>query len=99
MHTVHRSTKWEDDEERFPDDARYTLGDGVAWRIYGWETQPDEDTEWSGYETRTGNVIAVMVGDNQKWSADPEDFALLNELDYCAVCGQVGCTHDGRERA
>jgi hypothetical protein len=23
---------------------------------------------------------------------------MLDELDYCLGCGQVGCGHDGRER-
>jgi hypothetical protein len=69
---------------------------GIAWAVLGWETEPDEDTEWSGYEARTGNLVMVMVGDDRHFSVDPEDVAPLEEGAYCHECGQVGCTHDGR---
>src|SRR5262245_46079062 len=94
--------KWphyEIDETSFPADAYRVRGDnGVAWRVLGWETQPDEDTEWSGYETRTGRVVCVMVGDDRRFTFDPEDIEPLDDLAYCASCGQIGCAHDGRER-
>lgn len=95
-----RRRNWEDDETRWPNDARWEHSqyDGIAFRVYGWETEPDEDTEWSGIEQRTGRVIAVMVGDDRRHSLDPEDFTMIDDLDYCAECGQIGCTHDGRER-
>ena len=34
-------------------------GNGIAFRVVGWETEPDEDTEWSGYESRTGWLLSV----------------------------------------
>ena len=73
-------------------------GAGIAWGIWGWETEPDEDTEWSGCENRTGMLLACMVGDDALHTVDPEDVTALDEDDYCQECGQVGCCHDGRER-
>ena len=95
-----RTPHYETDDASFPHDA-YAVEHygGIAWRIYGWETEPDEDTEWSGYEVRTGRVVAVMVGDDRRFTFDPADVTPLDELDYCHVCGQMGCTHDGLERA
>jgi hypothetical protein len=71
---------------------------GVAWRCAGAEERPDEDTHWSGYEVPTGRVLLVMVGDNAAYGFDPEDVSVLDELDYCHVCGQLGCGHDGLDR-
>lgn len=73
-------------------------GQGIAWHVLGWETQPDADTEWSGYEVRTGNVVAVMVGDDRHFSIDPENIKPLAREDFCGECGQVGCTCDGYDR-
>ena len=68
--------------------SQYT---GVAWHVLGWETEPDADTEWSGYETRTGNLIAVMIGDDRHFSVDPDDVTPIGRDNYCGGCGQVGC--------
>lgn len=62
-----------------------------AYRIDGWETEPDEDTEWSGYENRTGNLIAVMIGDDRHFAVDPDDVSELRDDEYCPECGQIGC--------
>ena len=84
---------YETDDATFPADAYRVAGyAGVAWRVYGWETKPDEDTEWSGYEQRTGKVLCVMVGDDRRVALDPEDVTPLAEDDYCPSCGQIGCT-------
>ncbi len=64
---------------------------GVAFHVLGWETEPDEDTEWSGIEQRTGRVVAVMVGDDRKHAVSPDDLTPLGEDDYCPGCGQTGC--------
>lgn len=64
---------------------------GVAFAVYGWETEPDQDTEWSGIESRTGNLIAVMVGDDRKFSIEPSDLSPLVDDAYCGSCGQIGC--------
>jgi len=73
-------------------------GPGVALYALGWETAPDKETEWSGYEQRTGRVLCVMVGDDCYFSQDPDDLAPLDREEYCGECGQVGCQHDGYER-
>jgi hypothetical protein len=97
-----RTPHFEDDDTgTYSDDARYQVSgySGVAWRVYGWETEPDEDTEWSGYEVRTGRLVCVMVGDDRRFTFDPEDVSPIDELDYCTECGQIGCTADGRDRS
>lgn len=48
-----------------------------------------ESTEWHMH----------MVGDDRDFVHDESDLTLLDEDDYCHVCGQTGCTHDGRERS
>lgn len=90
---------FEQDDDAFPADAYSVKGySGIAFRVYGWETEPDEDTHWSGCENRTGRVIAVMIGDDRRHSVDPDDLTPLDDLAYCLECGQVGCGHDGRDR-
>lgn len=41
-------------------------------------------------------VRAVMVGDDREHLVDVDDLTVLPDDDYCAVCGQIGCTQDGR---
>ena len=94
-----RRPNYEADDKTFPADAYTVRGwKGVAFRVYGWETQPTEDTEWDGIEERTGQVVAVMLGDDVRHIVDPEDVTPLSDLEYCTECGQIGCAHDGRER-
>jgi hypothetical protein len=90
---------FETDDKAFPADA-YSVRQypGVAFYVLGWETKPDEDTEWSGYEVRTGRVLAVMIGDDYRHSLNPDDVEPLPREDYCGVCGQIGCCHDGLAR-
>lgn len=70
-------------------------GKGIAFRVIGWETEPDEDTEWSGYENRTGNLLVCMVGDDCYHSVDPSDVTAIPRSSYCGECGQIGCHCDG----
>lgn len=78
----------------FPADAYRINGwPGVAFSIYGWETEPDANTEWTGIENRTGQLVAVMVGDDRRHLVDPEDVTPLAYSDYCPECGQIGCRH------
>ena len=73
-------------------DTRYReLGGGSAWYIIGWEVEATEDTEWSGDYKRTGNVLAVLVGDDRVDSMDPDDLEPIAEDSYCSGCGQIGC--------
>jgi len=87
-----------DDPDPYPDAVRIVGDNGVAWHVLGWQTEPDEDTHWSGYENRTGQLVCVMVGDDAHWLHDPEDIQALDREDYCGVCGQIGCGHDGLDR-
>lgn len=97
---MERRPHYEADDATFTADAYTAQGyRGVAWRVYGWETEPDEDTEWSGYEQRTGRVVAVMVGDDRRFTFDVDELAPLRREDYCGECGQIGCTHDGLDRS
>ena len=64
---------------------------GVAFWVWGWETEPDEDTEWTGQEVRTGRVLTSMVGDDRRFAFDPEDLTPLGRDAYCGGCGQIGC--------
>lgn len=41
-------------------------------------------------------VIAVMVGDDREHIIDVDDLTKLDDDAACRVCGQIGCTHDGR---
>ena len=87
------------DSEAFPADAYMVQGEhGIAWYVLGWETEPDEDTEWSGYEVRTGRVVCRMVGDDRNFHFDPDDLIAIDREDYCGECGQIGCCHDGYDR-
>jgi len=89
-----RHPNYEEDPKRWRAPAYKVKGyNGVAWFVRGWETQPDEDTEWTGYETRTGRVVATMVGDDRRFTFDPDDLTPIRRRDYCGGCGQMGCTH------
>lgn len=89
-----RRPNYEADDATFPHEA-YTVEGyrGVAWRVYGWETQPTEDTEWDGIEERTGQVVCVMVGDDRRCTFEPDELTPLADDAYCGTCGQVGCSH------
>lgn len=90
----------ETDDATFNADAYQVAGyRGIAWYVLGWETEPDEDTEWSGYENRTGNVVCVMVGDDRRHMFEPEELTPIAREEYCGECGQVGCRHDGLDRS
>jgi hypothetical protein len=95
-----RAEHYETDDERFPAEAYMVAGyRGIAFYVLGWETQPDDDTEWTGIEERTGRVVCVMVGDDYHHKIDPDDLTPLDRESYCDECGQVGCTHDGIDRS
>lgn len=86
-------TNYETDDKAFPADA-YTVSGyrGIAWHVYGWETRPDADTEWTGIEERTGRVVAVMIGDDRKFTFDVDEITPITSDEYCGGCGQIGCT-------
>lgn len=85
---------YEKDDKTFHAPAYKVQGyDGIAWYVLGWETEPDEDTEWSGIENKTGNVVAMMVGDDRHFSFPPDEITPLKREAYCGTCGQIGCAH------
>ena len=63
----------------------------IAWRLLGWEVRPDEDTFWSGYQSRTGSLVVVMVGDDRHVAVDPDEVTPIDRETFCTCCGQVGC--------
>jgi hypothetical protein len=96
-----RGPEYERDDAAFPADA-YTVAGWdarIAWYVRGWEVEPDENTEWTGIMERTGRVVVTMVGDDRRFAVEPEDVTPLDREDYCGICGQVGCSHDGLDRS
>jgi hypothetical protein len=93
-----RRRNYEADDKTFPADAYRVRGwgAGIAFRVRGWETEPDEDI---GCENRTGMIVVVMVGDDAQHIVDPEDVTPLKREEYCGECGQIGCGHDGLDRS
>ena len=85
-------------EEMYPGAYQVRGYAGIAWRVHGLELETfetdDGDPDWR----ETGRLVCVMVGDDSRFAFDPEDVTALDEDAFCHVCGQVGCTHDGRER-
>ena len=95
-----RKPTYEADSESFSAEAYRVKGyEGIAWRVYGWETVPDEDTEWTGINTPTGRVVARMIGDDRLFTFEPDEIEPLEREEYCSECGQIGCTHDGLDRS
>ncbi len=82
---------------------------GIAWSLIGYahETLPticygeDEDgnevelEDWSETERVDDltKVVAVMVGDDRKFTFDVDEVTPINEDAFCHECGQIGCTH------
>ena len=90
-----REKHYEADDEHFNAPAYTVKGwRGIAFYVLGWETEPDEDTEWSGQERRSGRVVVQMVGDDGHHLCDEVDLAPLPREEYCGECGQVGCKGD-----
>jgi hypothetical protein len=61
------------------------------------ETDDDGEPVWYFDEepepTETGRVIMVMIGDDRRFTFDPEDCSPLADDEYCPECGQIGCAH------
>lgn len=86
--------------------AFYLLGYATEWTEESWEYSGEGDEEFeSSYwynepeevEDRS-RVRAVMVGDDHVHEVDIDDLTVIGELDYCAECGQIGCTAGARDR-
>jgi len=87
---------YEDPDNEFEHDAYKVAGwgDGIAFSVLGWETESDEETEWTGIEERTGNVIVRMIGDDRLFSVDPDDVEPIPDDSFCRDCGQIRCGHN-----
>jgi hypothetical protein len=79
--------------------------DGLDQRFERYVSVDDETGEefesWDGEwvdDPDSPFVFVVMVGDDKRHRVRRDELRRLDELDYCAECGQVGCTHDGRSR-
>lgn len=93
---------WEDDETAYPSGQAYRIDGhrGIAWRAFGWEIETLFDTDTGDTEEqRTGKVVCVMIGDDRRFAFDPEDIHAIEREEYCGVCGQMGCCHDGLDRS
>lgn len=87
--------------DALPGSACYVKRNETEWRYPDAEWIEDDNYEDGGYwlephedaaeRVETGNLIVVMVGDDYEWSAEPGDLAPLEDDDYCAGCGQIGC--------
>jgi hypothetical protein len=66
---------------------------GIAFRVDGYETQPDENTIWTGIEEETGRVKCHMIGDDRPFTFEPEELTPIDDDDYCPECGQLGRGH------
>jgi len=73
---------------------------GVAFNILGpvQELRWDEDEDEWNLDHDEDKVRVVMVGDDKVHIVDKDDCTEIPEEDYCHVCGQIGCAHDGRDR-
>ena len=86
--------------------AWYLLGYATTWTEESWELIEGEDSEDEcSYlynepeEIENRDMVrAVMVGDDRVFEIDVDDLTIISEYDYCSQCGQIGCTHDGRDR-
>ena len=84
--------------------AFYFYGYPQVWEPYtclmsdneghDWE-EDTGDGEWVD-DTHSGMVLMVMVGDDYRHKVDFDDCTEIKSSDYCHVCGQIGCTADGR---
>ena len=50
-------------------------------------------------EPPDGFVYVTYVGDDRPFLAERSELTVVDEDDYCAECGQLGCTADGRDRS
>lgn len=73
------------------DRVRFTEGPAIAYVVRARETEPDEDTEWSGIENDTGRLVVVAVGDDYVSYAWPEDLEHIDDDTPVCPCGQLGC--------
>jgi hypothetical protein len=86
-------------EERYPGAYQVRGYAGIAWRVHGVEVETFETEDGFLDWRETGRLVCVMVGDDSRFAFDPDDVTAIDDDAYCAVCGQIGCQHDGRDRS
>ena len=65
----------------------------MAYRVDGWR-----GIAWRrAARTQDGRAFMTMIGDDRIFEVDADDVHRIGHKSYCAECGQIGCTHDGRE--
>lgn len=60
---------------------------GIAWRATGYGEAYDEE----GEPYLTDLIKAHMIGDDRDFYFEPSELTPIDEDDYCAGCGQIGC--------
>lgn len=78
-------------------DAAYRVENygGIAWRINKYVEIRDEDYEWTGIaKVDESRVEMHMIGDDTSFTFEVIELTVLDEDDYCSVCGQIGCRHN-----
>lgn len=68
---------------------------GIGFYADGYDSEPDEDTEWTGYEVPTGRIVAHMIGDDRPFTFEPDE--LIRVDGPVCSCGQLGCGWHGEE--
>lgn len=70
----------------------------IAFRLdrwaESWELSDEMDTYGDGEwieDPSTGQVIAIMVGDDYEWIVDVDDLIPLADDEFCVECGQIDC--------
>jgi hypothetical protein len=84
--------------------AFYCVGYSTYWTEEAWtycgEGDPDDEASYLYDEPEEVEdldfVRMVMVGDDEVHVVDVSDLVPIEADDYCSVCGQIGCTADGR---
>ena len=85
--------RWSDEVDPILDDPEFPRGTsvrvegfgvGVAWRV---DHVNPTATDW---------VEVIMVGDDRPTQFERHLLIKIEEDSFCGVCGQIGCTHDGR---
>jgi len=67
-----------------------------SWEYSG-EGDPEDEANYFYNEPEEledrEHVIAVMVGDDRKFTFEVDELTMLDEDDFCHGCGQIGCGH------
>lgn len=65
---------------------------GIAWSVLGRETVDTQETEWTGYQENTENLVCRMIGDDRLFIFHEDDVHEIAPDSFCRECGQIGCT-------